>query len=254
MTQIFRPESDLYVDTNYKILCQDAWFLAVDKPSPLPVHPVGRFMEKSLLALLEHDLGAARGTLHIVNRLDSETSGVVLVAKTAESASKLKFQFEKRRVRKEYEAMVFGKLEAPATDPSAGKGTRGRITTPLGRRVVDNFHLTVPDPEGQSAETEYEVLESRDGFSRLRVRPLTGRTHQIRAHLASIGHPVVGDKIYIDLSIYRRYVLEGWQDDMAATVRFSRLALHASSLEFTHPASGELMRIECPPPALFNAA
>lgn len=241
-THARRRESDIYVNLDYKILYEDEWFLAVDKPSPLPVHPVGRFSDKSLLALVEKDWGVASGSFHIANRLDSETSGLVLVAKSKEAAAGLKLQFENRQVRKLYTALVFG---VPRTK-------RGIITTPLGSKTVDSYHLTIPDPNGQSAETRYEVLESQGGYSRLAIEPLTGRTHQIRAHLASIGHPVVGDKIYIDLAVYDRYVREGWQDDMAAIVKLPRLALHATSLEFIHPFDSKPMRLECALPAMFE--
>ncbi|MBI4970994.1 MAG: RluA family pseudouridine synthase [Candidatus Omnitrophica bacterium] len=222
-----RQEQDLYVDTNYKIIFDDDCLMVVEKPAPLPVHRVGRFLEKNLLSLLEKNLSRETGSLHIVNRLDSETSGLVLVAKTRQSAAHLKSQFQNRNVKKEYAAIVFG----------IPKSKRGRIALPLGADIQNTFHLTVPDPAGQSAETCYEMIEEREGYALLRVEPLTGRTHQIRAHLASIGHPIVGDKIYIDLSIYERYVQEGWREEMLEKMKLPRLALHATGLEFRHPLS-----------------
>jgi len=278
-----RTEEDLYVEIDYQILYEDDFFLAVNKPAPLPVHPVGRFKAKNLLSLLTKALRPAGEHLRIVNRLDSETSGLVLVAKSASAAGKLGILFENREVLKEYQAVVLGVPKEP----------EGSITIPLGTCAKSGHNIRKPDPNGETAQTDYQVLNtfmscchceephrgdaaissyknkiaspsarndimdnvretvSRD-YSLLRVFPQTGRTHQIRAHLAFLGHPIAGDKIYIDPRVFERYIHEGWQEDMRPVVRAQRLLLHASKLEFRHPVSGDDMKFSAGLPACFD--
>ncbi len=236
---MMRTEEQLYVETDYKIIYEDDFFLAVEKPSPLPVHAVGRFKQKNLLSILQKDLN--RENLRIVNRLDSETSGLVLVAKSGDAAGKLGLIFEKRQVYKEYRAVVLGV-------PEQGEG---EIDMPLG--VESKTHnIRVPDAEGQTARTDYTILSSNGEYSLLKVIPRTGRTHQIRAHMAFLGHPVAGDKIYIDPQIFERYLHEGWHEDMRPVVRTSRLLLHAAKLEFRHPETGENMKLVSEMPESFS--
>lgn len=236
-----RSEDDLYVETGYKILYEDEGFIVVDKPAPLPVHPVGRFTQKNLLSLLRKDRPELAEGFRIVNRLDSETSGLVLVAKSSEMAGKLGILFEKRRVKKEYQAVVMGKPVKNA----------GIIDVALGTVHRGSLHMRRPDPQGENALTRYEVLKSGPSASLLKVMPETGRKHQIRAHLSFIGHPVLGDKVYIDTKIFERYIREGWQPGMRRVVRSERLLLHASGLEFPHPVSGEAQMFQSLPPAMF---
>jgi 23S rRNA pseudouridine1911/1915/1917 synthase len=238
-----RAEEDLYVETGYKILSEDEFFLVVDKPAPLPVHAVGRFKEKNLLSLLIKDLRPGGEGLRIVNRLDSETSGVVLVAKSAQAAGKLGILFENRRVAKEYHAVVFG-------TPQAQTGT---ISASLGLKVESGHNIRSADPEGETAQTDYQVLSSAGEYSLLKVMPQTGRTHQIRAHLSFLGHPIVGDKIYIDPRIFERYIHEGWLEEMRPIVKAERLLLHASQLEFCHPMTGEPVKFASAIPPCFDA-
>lgn len=236
-----RTEADLYVETNYRILYEEDSFLVVDKPAPLPVHAVGRFKEKNLLSLLKKDLAPRAGEARIVNRLDSETSGLVLVAKSSEAAGELGKLFEKRQVAKEYQAVVFG-IPSPR---------QGRISTRLGTAIRHSQRVRVPDPGGEAAETDYDVLTSSKEYSWVKIIPHTGRTHQIRAHLAFLGHAVVGDKIYIDPRILERYFREGWQEEMRPVVKSERLLLHAVRLSFPHPVTGELMDFASELPACF---
>ena len=224
-----RTEADLYVQTNYRILYEEDGFLIVDKPAPLPVHAVGRFKEKNLLSLLKKDLAPHAGEARIVNRLDSETSGLVMVAKSREAAGKLGALFENRRVAKEYRAVVFG-VPSPR---------QGRISIRLGTAIRHSQRVRVPDPGGESAETDYEVLSDSGDYSLLKIIPYTGRTHQIRAHLAFLGHAIAGDKIYIDPRILEQYFREGWLEEMRAVVKFERLLLHAVRLSFPHPFTRE---------------
>jgi len=237
-----RTEEDLYVEMGYQILYEDEFFLAVEKPSPLPVHPVGRFKEKNLLSLLIKDLRPGPEGFKIVNRLDSETSGLVLVAKSGAAAGKLGILFQDRAVVKEYHAVVFG-------TPEPQEGT---IALALGTKLENRQHIRISDPLGEEALTDYRVVSSAGGYSLLRIIPRTGRTHQIRAHLSFLGHPVVGDKIYIDARVFERYMDDGWQEDMRTIVKANRLLLHASRLEFCHPMTGEPVKLTSAIPSCFS--
>jgi 23S rRNA pseudouridine1911/1915/1917 synthase len=156
----------------------------------------------------------------IVHRLDRGTSGVLLVARTDSAHRALAAQFAARSVEKTYLALVHGRMQAPS----------GRITKPITRDPVRRTRMTARLGRGREALTDYRVLESFDGFSYLEIRIGTGRTHQIRAHLASLGHPVAGDRLY-------------------GAPLGPRIFLHAWRIGFISPASGERATIEAPLPS-----
>lgn len=266
-----RLEKDLYVETKYKILYEDDFLLVVDKPAPLPVHPVGRFKEKNLLSLLKKDLRSGPEGLQVVNRLDSETSGLVLVSRSRFMAGKLGILFERREVTKEYQAIVLGVPKVPKGTISVSLGTQTESgpNTDQSQRSCDwgspgyppskekksrgGHNIRVPDPQGEAARTDYQVLDTFGDYSLLRIVPQTGRTHQIRAHLAFLGHPIVGDKIYIDPKIFERYICEGWQEEMRPVVKAERLLLHATRLGFRHPVTGEKKMFSAEMPPCFDS-
>lgn len=218
-----RSEEELYVDTDFKIVYEDAFFLIADKPAPLPIHRVGAFRNRNLLSLLNQK--SSYEFLAPVNRLDSETSGLVVFAKTSEAAGKLGTQFENRTVEKDYLGIVFGK-------PQPQKGS---YDDSLGFDESLGYRRRVLEVGGETAHTNYETLESRGDYSLMKISPRTGRTHQIRIHFALAGHPLVGDKIYIQEDLFLQYVRGSWQEWMRDIVKLPRLALHASGLKIRHP-------------------
>ena len=226
-------QDNFFVDVRFRVIHEDDEILAIHKPAPLAVHPVGSYSELNLHSLLKKDPRWADTKIHFTHRLDAETSGVILIAKNYEAARFLGKEFIAGRVKKKYHAIVFG-----APDPEEGV-----IDLPLGHDKSSGFQtVRVVDREnGEPARTGYRRIRSSGGYSYLEIEPLTGRTHQIRAHLAFIGHPIVGDKIYIDLNIFSRYVIHGLDQEMLERLKLKRLALHASSLSFTHPKTREWM-------------
>lgn len=227
-------EENLYVDCRYKIIHEDARLLVVDKPAPLPVHPVGRFKNKNLVSLLEKDRARS---FHLINRLDSETTGIVLLAKDKKTAGSLGREFENRRVEKSYLGIVFGK---PEEKEGVISHSLGWVEHPLG------FRLRRLEEGGEEAVTSYELLKTNETYSFIRFIPKTGRTHQIRIHAASLGCPLVGDKIYIHSDYFVRYRDQGWQPDMLAALQMPRLALHAARLKIMAAGIPEVFEADLP--------
>lgn len=229
-----RPE-----DIPLRVLHEDAHLLVVDKDAGLAMHPgAGRASGTLVNALLHHveDLSGIGGELRpgLVHRLDKGTSGLVLVAKDDASHRFLAAQFADRSVRKEYLAVVLGQPKTAA----------GRVERPIGRDPVHRKKMKVDAPRARYAASEWSVERRLDGAALLRVRIFTGRTHQIRVHLASIGHPVAGDHLYGARSrpACRR------AEARAALDALERPALHATRLCFTHP-DGRSLEFESPLPA-----
>jgi 23S rRNA pseudouridine1911/1915/1917 synthase len=227
-------------DVPLTVVYEDAHLLVVDKPAGMTVHPgAGRLSGTLVNALLHHvrDLSGVGGVLRpgIVHRLDRGTSGLMVVAKDDQTHRALAAQFASRRVEKEYLAIVHG----------VPRARQGVIEAAIGRDPVHRKKMSVRAPRGREARSTYTVVEVFDGAALLRVRIHTGRTHQIRVHLASLGHPVAGDAIYGGTrtpSSHRaaaRTALQG----------LTRPALHAARLAFIDPVSGEPRRFESPLPA-----
>nr|WP_272909002.1 RluA family pseudouridine synthase [Nitrospina gracilis] len=211
------------------IVYEDASLIVVNKPPGMVVHPAPGHSTGTLVnALLHHcrDLTGIGGVARpgIVHRLDKDTSGLVLVAKTAAALENLSAQFKERQVKKVYLALVKGRVE-PAS---------GWIDAPIGRHRVHRKKMALNEG-GREAQTYYAVEKQFREYALVRVEPKTGRTHQIRVHLASIGCPILGDRLYGHLR-------------GASVPRLERQALHAYRLEVTHPESGERVQWEAPLP------
>ena len=217
------------------ILHEDAEILVLDKPAGLVVHPGAGNPAGTLVNALLHHRPELRALPRagIVHRLDKETSGVMVVAATPAAHAALVRQLEARSVRREYEAVCVGVM--------TGGGT---VDAPIGRHPVDRVRMAVR-PGGREAVTHYRVVARFRGHTHVRCRLETGRTHQIRVHLASIRHPLVGDPVYGG----RLSIPAGAGEALATALRgFRRQALHAARLEFEHPAGGKTVRFEAPLP------
>ncbi len=216
-----------------EIVYEDDSLLVVNKPQGMVVHPApGNFDGTLVNALLWHckgKLSGINGVIRpgIVHRIDKDTSGLLLVAKTDAAHTSLAVQIKEHSLDREYRAVICGHL----------KDSNGVVDAPIGRSTADRKKMCVTDKNSKSAITHYEVLEEYSGYSFVRLKLETGRTHQIRVHMAYLGHPVAGDPLY------------GCED------RFGILrgqCLHAGLLGFNHPESGERIRLEAPLPEYFN--
>ena len=218
------------------ILFQDEAILVVDKPAGLVVHPAAGNPDGTLQnALLHHDPELIQlPRAGIVHRLDKDTSGLLVVARTLAAHKSLVQQLQARRVKREYLAVVSG-------IPTAG----GRVDEPIGRHPTHRTRMAVV-PTGKSAATNYRVLERFRANSLLQVNLETGRTHQIRVHMAHIRHPLVGDPAYAGRLRVPAGINQELQDFLHS---FKRQALHAKRLGIEHPQTGEPMewQSELPP-------
>jgi 23S rRNA pseudouridine1911/1915/1917 synthase len=222
-----------------RVVHEDASLLVIDKPAGLVVHPGAGTPSGTLVnALLAHvaDLSGIGGVLRpgIVHRLDRGTSGLIVVAKSDAAHQALARQFASRAVEKEYLALVLGV-------PSR---TSGEIALPIGRDPVQRKKMSTRASRAREARTTWKLEERFDGAALLRVRIHTGRTHQIRVHLAATGHPVAGDRVYGG----GRTPSSRRAGARAALTSLERPALHAARLAFTHPTSGERLVFEAPLP------
>lgn len=215
------------------IVYEDDDLIVVNKPKGMVVHPAAGNYEGTLVnALLYHckdNLSGINGVLRpgIVHRIDKNTSGLLIVAKNDNSHRFLAEQIKEHSFTREYEAVVFGNI----------KDDKGTIDAPIGRHPVDRKRMTVTEKNSKNAVTHYEVIERYKGYTYVKCKLETGRTHQIRVHMAYIGHPVSGDDVY------------GVKSEK---VNFYGQCLHARKIGFIHPVSKKYMEFNSELPDYFK--
>ncbi len=248
-----RRDAPISVVEEFDILYEDEDVAVVNKSAPLLTHPAQLENEASLWQGLQqlycYDI-AVGNALSLINRLDRETSGIVLVAKRLEAASFLGRAMQQRLMKKSYLAVVHGCPKWYFTSCREGI-LRMSDVTESEVRVRQCTHA-----EGKYCHTDFRRLrtvaarEGRPQLSLISCQPHTGRMHQIRVHLEHLGYPIVGDKIYsTDGQAYLDFIAQGWTEALAQQLILPRHALHASSLEFPHPQDGRIVRVDCPLPA-----
>nr|WP_317448248.1 RluA family pseudouridine synthase [uncultured Sellimonas sp.] len=221
-------------DIPLDILYEDQDILVVNKPKGMVVHPAaGHYSGTLVNALMYHckdSLSGINGVMRpgIVHRIDMDTTGSLLVCKNDEAHRILAEQLKEHTIRREYHAIVYGNLKDDA----------GTIDAPIGRHPVDRKKMSINHKNGKRAVTHYEVLERFGNFTYIRCRLETGRTHQIRVHMASLHHPLLGDDVYGPSSKPSFSGLKGQ-------------VLHAKILGIHHPSTGEYMEFDAPLPQYF---
>lgn len=235
------PEGSLPEDIQLDILFEDEHLVAINKPPFMVVHPAKGHWSGTLTAALAFhfkQLSSVGGPTRpgIVHRLDRDTSGVILIAKTDAAHVGLSSQFEKRTIEKEYFA-----LTSPAPDRD-----RDVIDKPIGIHPYQREKKAIREEHSTSrpAQTMYEVTQRFKGFARVKLLPKTGRTHQIRVHMAHIGTPVLCDRLYSGRA--RLSVKDLTRNERDDEVLLERHALHAHRIKFAHPVTGQLTELEAP--------
>jgi len=217
-----------------EIVFEDDDLLVVNKPKGMVVHPAaGNYNGTLVNALLFHcgdSLSGINGVMRpgILHRIDKNTSGLLIVAKNDFAHEHLALQIKEHSFTREYEAVVYGKL----------KNDCGTVSAPIGRHPVRRKEMAVTDKNSKEAVTHYKVITQYDGFAHIRLRLETGRTHQIRVHMAYIGHPVAGDDVYGPKKIIKS--LNGQ-------------CLHAKKIGFIHPRTNEYIEFESDLPDYFKS-
>ena len=220
-------------DIPLDVVFEDADVIVINKPRGLVVHPAPGHPDGTLVnALLRHcgdSLSGVGGALRpgIVHRIDRDTSGLLIAAKNDLAHRGLAAQLADHSMFRIYEAVVCGRL----------REDRGTVDAPIGRHPTDRKRMAIDRRNGRAAVTHWEVIARYRGFTHVRCRLETGRTHQIRVHLASIGHPVAGDPVY---------------GPKKAEKTLNGQCLHARELEFTHPRTDERIHLTCPLPDYFT--
>lgn len=248
--QLDRPKHDTTIvpeDIPLHIIYEDEALLVVDKPAGMVVHPgAGNFSGTLVNAVAWHmrgvpDYDPNDPTVGLVHRIDKDTSGLLVVAKTPEAKTRLSLQFFNKTSRRLYTTLVWGN---PADE--------GRVEGNIGRDIRDRLKMAVypPDSEqGKPAVTHWRVLERFGYVTLIECRLETGRTHQIRAHMASLGHPIFGDERYGGTQILRGQPGTAYKTFVHRLFQLCpRQALHARTLGFQHPISGKEMDFESPLP------
>lgn len=241
------PDGPEPEDIPLDILFEDDHLAAINKPAHMVVHPAKGHWSGTLASALAHHFSQLSGVggltrPGIVHRLDRDTSGVLVIAKSDRAHLRLAAQFEAREVEKEYHAIVRG---VPDRD-------HDRIEQPIGVHPYQREKMAIRANHAttRQAITEYEVVERFRGFALLHVFPKTGRTHQIRVHLAHLGYPILCDRLYAG---HAQITLGDLQKTDDPTVLLERQALHAARIRLVHPASGEPLQISAPLPADMQA-
>jgi len=232
VVEIVSAEQSVYAPSRpLQKLFEDEWLLVIDKPSGLTVHPGAGEKQETVLDIFRFHYPqisamADQERPGIVHRLDKDTSGVLILAKSEEAQERMQALFQEREMQKTYLALVKGRL----------RFLNGTIDLPLGRSLKHRarFEVVGEDREDRrDAVTDFSVIRAFEKFSYVRLMPHTGRTHQLRVHLAHFGNPVLGDILYGNRK----------QLDLP------RLGLHAYAIEFTHPFTGNGVRVTSPLPA-----
>lgn len=222
-------------DIALNIVFEDDQILVIDKPAGLVVHPAAGHADGTLLNALLHHVPDIVNVPRcgIVHRLDKDTTGLMVVAKTIEAQTRLVDQLQKRTVSRIYECIVIGVITAG-----------GKIDAPIGRSAAQRQRMAVSDG-GKPAVSHYRVLERFRSHTHTRVKLETGRTHQIRVHMSHVGYPLVGDPVYGG----RFRIPPAASQTMVQSLKeFPRQALHARFLELDHPISGQRMKWQSPLP------
>jgi RluA family pseudouridine synthase len=240
------------VDTGYQILYRDDAFMVIDKPANLPVQPSGIYLQNNLSNLLKKEFPGGQ-KIRMINRIDRETSGLLLVGCTREVSKKLQKLFISKKIIKEYIVLVEGDFESYV---DARGYLTDDISSPVRKKVkfvpiINNDDGVFPD-DAAFVRTEFFKLESGNGLSLLKSILHTGKMHQIRATLCSMGYPVVGDKIYgVDDTIFLSFIDGRLSLDHQKLLRLDRTALHSYKLTFPHPLNNRVFSIESPAPNEF---
>lgn len=223
------PPQDIPLD----ILYEDKDILIVNKPKDMVVHPAPGHYEGTLVnAIMFHckdELSGINGVLRpgIVHRIDKDTTGSIIICKNDEAHRKIAQQLKEHSITRKYRAIVYGRIMEE----------EGTVNAPIGRHPADRKKMAINEKNGKPAVTHYKVLERFDKYTYIECQLETGRTHQIRVHMTSIGHPLLGDEVYGNAKC--PFKLEGQ-------------TLHAMTIGFIHPTTGEYVEYEAPLPEYFE--